>query len=81
MDINRMHDMLEKLTECAENEMSTDLNHVDTCEMGQVIDMIKDLSEALYYRHVVEAMKNSSPEETIAMLESKNAYRVTKADN
>lgn len=80
MDISRIHNMLEKLTERVENEIDNGLEHVDTCEIGQAIDMIKDLSEALYYRQVVEAMKEASPEETVAMLESKNAYRVTKVD-
>lgn len=80
MDISRIHNMLEKLTECVENEINGGLEHVDTCEIGQAIDMIKDLSEALYYRQVVEAMKEASPEEAVAMLESKNAYRLTKVD-
>lgn len=80
MDINRIRNMLERLTECVENEINSGLEHVDTCEIGQAVDMIKDLSEALYYRQVVEAMKEASPEETVAMLESKNAYRVTKVD-
>jgi hypothetical protein len=80
MDISRIHNMLEKLTERVENEIDNGLECVDTCEIGQAIDMIKDLSEALYYRQVVEAMKSASPDETVAMLESKNAYRVTKAD-
>lgn len=80
MDAERMHSMLEKLTECVENEIDKGLERVDVCEIGQAIDMIKDLSEALYYRKVIDAMDKVSPEETVAMLESKNAYRVTKVD-
>ena len=67
MDIERMHSMLEILTECAESEMSNGLDCVDTCEMSQVVDMIKDLSEAIYHRVITEAMKNTSAEEIASM--------------
>lgn len=80
MDISRIHNMLEKLTECVESEIDKGIEQVDVCEIGQAIDMIKDLSEALYYRKVVDAMDKVSPEETVEMLESKNAYRVAKVD-
>ena len=33
-----------------------DLEAVDTCELGEVIDMIKDLNEAIYYETVTNAM-------------------------
>lgn len=39
------------------------LECVDTKEMGEVIDMIKDLEEAIYYCTITEAM-NNLPEET-----------------
>lgn len=34
-----------------------DLGCVDTHEMGEVVDMIKDLEEACYYHTIVEAME------------------------
>lgn len=67
MDIERMHSMLETLTECAESEMSNGLEGVDACEMSQVVDMIKDLSEAMYHRVITEAMKDTSAEEIASM--------------
>lgn len=58
MDINGIHEMLEKLVENANAELDKGLECVDTCEMSKVVDMIKDLSEALYRRVVTEAMQN-----------------------
>lgn len=63
MDIKRMHEMLEKLTQCATEEFNQKGSHVDTCEMGKVVDMIKDLSESMYYRTLVKAMQESDNEE------------------
>lgn len=59
MDIKSMHEMIEKLTECAKYELDKGVEAVDTKEMGEVTDIIKDLSEAMYYRTLVEAMKES----------------------
>ena len=59
MDIKMMHEMIEKLTECAKHEVDKGVELVDTKEMGEVTDIIKDLSEAMYYRTLVEAMKEA----------------------
>lgn len=42
-----------------------DLACVDTHELGEVIDMIKDLEQAMYYCSVVEAMEEGSEEKYI----------------
>lgn len=39
------------------------LSQVNTKEMGEVIDMIKDLEEAMYYAKVTEAMEHKKEEE------------------
>lgn len=54
MDIKRIHEMLEMLTESAKSEMDKGIDNVDTTEMSKVTDMIKDLAEAMYYRSKVE---------------------------
>lgn len=36
------------------------LQNVDAKELGEVIDMIKDLEEAIYYKTITEAMEESS---------------------
>ena len=46
MDKYHIHNMLEDITETASTELSKGVNQVNTKEMGEVIDMIKDLSEA-----------------------------------
>lgn len=69
MDIKRMHCMIEKLSECAKSEMESGIENVDTCEMGKVVDMMKDLSEAMYYRTLTNAMDESNLEETLEMFE------------
>ena len=57
-----MHKRLEHIKEtlmcCIESQL-TDLAEVDTKELGEAIDMIKDLEEAIYYCTVTEAMKST----------------------
>ena len=48
--------MIEKLTKCAEMEFEKGIENVDTEEMGEVIDMIKDLNTAIYYAKISKAM-------------------------
>ena len=40
----------------------TNLESVDTKELGEAIDMIKDLSEAIYYCIITEAMEGKDKE-------------------
>ena len=47
MHIERMHKMIECLTEKALNELEKGVENVDTHEMGAVIDMIKELLRVL----------------------------------
>lgn len=54
-----MHKKLIPLAEhliCAVEEQMEDLEGACTQELGEVIDMIKDLSKAIYYDVVTEAM-------------------------
>ena len=60
-----MHNRLEHMKEtlmCAVEMQLCDLGEVDTKELGEAIDMIKDLEEAIYYSTVTEAMKGSGAE-------------------
>lgn len=66
MDKYHIHNMLEDISETASTELSKGIDQVNTKEMGEVIDMIKDLSEAeknkmeaCYYKSVIEAMEES----------------------
>lgn len=69
MDIKRMHEMIEKLSEAAECEFNKGIENVDTSEMDKVVDMMKDLSEAMYYRTLTKAMQESDTEEIMEMFD------------
>lgn len=55
--------MQECLTEKAVSEFEKGIENVDTSEMGQVVDMIKDLAEAEYHSIISKAMKKADEEE------------------
>ena len=57
--MERMKCMKDKLIEVAYEEINHNLKNLNTCELGEVIDMIKDLSEAMYYCEVTKAMQYS----------------------
>lgn len=69
MDIKRMHDMIEKLSECAKSECDKGIENVNTDEMGKVTDMLKDLAEAMYYRTLTNIMEESDVEDALGMLD------------
>lgn len=48
--------MIEKLSECAKCEFEKGIEQVDTKEMGEVVDILKDLCEAEYYSKISKAM-------------------------
>ena len=77
MDIMRMHDMIEKLSECAKCEIDKGIENIDPCEMGQVTDMMKDLAEAMYYRTLMKAMEESSADETMEMFDEPPYWHMT----
>ena len=56
MHVKRIHDMIEKLTKCAEMEFEKGVENINAEEMGEVTDMIKDLAEAEYYAKISKAM-------------------------
>ena len=58
--MERLKHIKHKLIELVEAEVNENLEAVDTYELGEVIDMIKDLSEAIYYCTVTEAMEDKS---------------------
>lgn len=69
MDIKRMHDMIEKLSECAKSEFDKGIESVNTDEMGKVTDMLKDLAEAMYYSTLTNIMEEYDIEDVQGMLD------------
>lgn len=59
--MERLKHMKETLMGCVEGQLG-DLQGTDTEELGQAIDMIKDLEEAMYYCSIVKAMEESEKE-------------------
>lgn len=56
MHIKNIHGMIEKLSEVAKCELDKGVENVDTKEMGEVAEIIKELSEAEYYAKISKAM-------------------------
>lgn len=52
--------MKHKLTECVEKQINGNLEYANAEELGEAVDMIKDLSEAIYYCTITEAMEDKS---------------------
>ena len=59
--IERMKHMKEILMNCVSGQLG-DLSSVDAKELGEAMDMIKDLSEAIYYCTITESMEKSDKE-------------------
>lgn len=59
--MHQLKQMKERLVHCVENQMG-DIYNADAKELGEAVDMIKDLAEAMYYCSIVEAMEKSEKE-------------------
>jgi hypothetical protein len=59
--MERLKAMKERLMTCVESQMG-DLSKTNAEELGEVVDMIKDLEETIYYCTVVEAMEKKEEE-------------------
>lgn len=59
--IERMKHMKETLMNCISGQLG-DLSSVDSKELGEAMDMVKDLSEAIYYCTITESMEKSDKE-------------------
>ncbi len=62
MSIERLKSMKDTFM-CAVEGQMYNLSEVDAEELGEVVDMIKDLSEAIYYCEVTKAMEKSEENE------------------
>lgn len=59
--MDKMKEMKEQLICCVQSQL-TNIDSVNTEELGEAIDMIKDLSEAMYYCTITEAMEEKEKE-------------------
>ena len=63
MHIKHIHETLERLSEIACEETSKSVECINTCELGAVTGMIKDLAEAEYHAYIAKAMKEAKEED------------------
>ena len=61
--MKRLEHMKECLIGCVQSQISGNLDQVDAKELGEAIDMIKDLEEAIYYATITKAMHTREEEE------------------
>lgn len=62
--MEKLERIKEQLITCVQSQMMN-LQDVDAKELGEVIDMIKDLSETAYYCSIAEAMEDSKEEKEL----------------
>ena len=72
--------MKESLVSCVENQL-THLESVDTKELGEAIDMIKDLEEAIYYCTITEAMGENGNKYDYNKINSNGHYNESSEDS
>lgn len=58
--MEKLKQMKECLTDIVEGQIYSNIEKVDAKELGEVIDMIKDLAETIYYCTITEAMKEDN---------------------
>ena len=75
MGIEMLKTMKEQLVSCVQNQLG-DISKVDAHELGEAIDMIKDLSEAIYYCTITDSMEKADEKEK-ASVNNINYYTST----
>lgn len=60
--VDRLKRMKETLASAVEGQLGN-LKEVDAKELGEVVDMVKDLEEAIYYCSITKAMEESEKKE------------------
>lgn len=72
--MERLKDMKETLITCVENQLYSNYQNVDTKELGEAVDMIKDLSEAIYYCTIAKEMEDCKEQEK--MMKHMHQYKM-----
>lgn len=54
-----------KLVDCVYEELEHNWENIDIDELGEVIDMIKDIEKSIYYESIVEAMEKDGSSKLI----------------
>lgn len=70
--MEKIKQLKENLISVVEAQMAKGLDNVKTEELGDAIDMIKDIEEALYYCSIVKAMEEREEDEKYRMKHQMN---------
>ena len=62
MGTEALKTMKEQIMSCVQGQLG-DLSKVDAKQLGEAVDMIKDLSEAIYYCTITQSMEKSQDKE------------------
>lgn len=84
MHIKHIHGMIEKIAECSKHEVEKGIENLDTKEMGEVAEILKELCEAEYYATITKAMAESEYGEDYDMngpMEERRYYRGQPRDS
>lgn len=82
MHIKNIHSMIEKLSECTKCELDKGIESIDTKEMGEVAEIIKELCEAEYYAKISKAMDEYDFEDAEEIMdEGRRGYRGQPRDS
>ena len=84
MHIKHIHETIEKIADCAKTEVCKGVENLDTKEMGEVAEILKELCEAEYYATITKAMGESEYGEDYDMhgpMEERRYYRGRARDS
>lgn len=71
--MERLKAMKDRLVNCVEQQLDN-ISAADTKELGEAVDMIKDLEETIYYATVTKAMNESGKDTEAEMLRYPSRY-------
>ena len=80
MATDALKTMKEQLMSCVQGQLG-DLSRVDAHELGQAVDMIKDLSQAIYYCTITESMEKADKKEEQVPVNNINYYTTPEYRN
>lgn len=78
MDIKQLEMMGEQIANCTQGQLG-DLKNVNAKQLGEAIDMIKDLAEAVYYCTITDSMKKSEQQSERKYYPTNISYYTTPA--
>ena len=75
MGIEEMKNMKTQLMSCVQSQLGH-LDKVDAKQLGEAVDMIKDLSQAIYYCTITESMEKIDKDKEEKTVNNMNYYTV-----